>query len=108
MRESLALFELINNYPWFKESSVILFLNKTDLFYEKIPKSKLVDHFPAFQGIIFTRIKKWGLSAKKLRNKGSKDDNISQVSSYYSYSSVIDHFFVGKLNYAALAICLLC
>ena len=53
MRESLALFELINNYPWFKESSVILFLNKTDLFYEKIPKSKLVDHFPAFQGNIY-------------------------------------------------------
>lgn len=52
MRESLALFELINNYPWFKESSVILFLNKTDLFYEKVPKSKLVDHFPAFQGKI--------------------------------------------------------
>lgn len=50
MRESLALFELINNYPWFKESSVILFLNKTDLFYEKITKSKLADHFPAFQG----------------------------------------------------------
>lgn len=50
MRESLALFELINNYPWFMESSVILFLNKTDLFYEKIPKSKLSDHFPAYQG----------------------------------------------------------
>ena len=55
MRESLALFELINNYPWFKESSVILFLNKTDLFYEKLPKSKLVDHFPAFQGMILQK-----------------------------------------------------
>ena len=54
MRESLALFELINNYPWFKESSVILFLNKTDLFYEKITKSKLADHFPAFQGNVLT------------------------------------------------------
>ena len=56
MRESLALFELINNYPWFKESSVILFLNKTDLFYEKITKSKLADHFPAFSGNVYNNI----------------------------------------------------
>ena len=50
MRESLALFSLINSYPWFKRSSFILFLNKTDLFKEKITKSKLVDHFPDFDG----------------------------------------------------------
>lgn len=50
MCESLALFELINNYPWFKESSVILFLNKTDLFDEKIQKSYLGDYFSAFTG----------------------------------------------------------
>ena len=59
MRESLALFELINNYPWFKESSVILFLNKTDLFYEKITRSKLADHFPAFQGNVYDMIDPW-------------------------------------------------
>ena len=50
MRESLALFTLINGYPWFKESSIILFLNKTDLFYDKIQRSHLADHFPQFTG----------------------------------------------------------
>ena len=50
MRESLALFENIISYPFFQESSVILFLNKTDLFFEKIMKSHLTDYFPAYQG----------------------------------------------------------
>ena len=48
MCESLALFELINSYPFFLESSIILFLNKTDLFQEKISKSYLGDYFSAF------------------------------------------------------------
>jgi len=51
MRESLALFENIISYPWFLESSIILFLNKTDLFYEKIRKSSLANHFPAYKGL---------------------------------------------------------
>ncbi len=50
MRESLALFENIIGYPWFQESSIILFLNKTDLFYEKIRTSHLVKYFPSYGG----------------------------------------------------------
>ena len=50
MQESLALFELINSYPFFKEASIILFLNKTDLFYDKIGKSNLADYFPNYGG----------------------------------------------------------
>lgn len=50
MCESLALFELINTYPWFRESSIILFLNKTDLFSDKITKSYLGDYFSTFTG----------------------------------------------------------
>lgn len=50
MRESLALFETIIGYPWFIEASSILFLNKTDLFDEKIMKSNLSDYFPQYPG----------------------------------------------------------
>lgn len=49
MRESLALFETINSYPWFVDSSSILFLNKLDLFEAKISKSHLGNYFPQFQ-----------------------------------------------------------
>ncbi|XP_037339983.2 guanine nucleotide-binding protein subunit alpha-14-like [Pungitius pungitius] len=50
LRESLALFKTILSYPWFQESSTILFLNKTDLLEEKITRSHLADYFPNFTG----------------------------------------------------------
>ncbi|XP_047425547.1 guanine nucleotide-binding protein subunit alpha-14-like [Mugil cephalus] len=50
LRESLALFQTILSYPWFQESSIILFLNKTDLLEEKIKQSHLATYFPDFKG----------------------------------------------------------
>lgn len=52
MEESKALFRTIITYPWFQNSSVILFLNKKDLLEEKISYSHLVDYFPEFDGTI--------------------------------------------------------
>jgi hypothetical protein len=53
MEESKALFRTIITYPWFQNSSVILFLNKKDLLEEKIMHSHLVDYFPEFDGKCF-------------------------------------------------------
>ena len=50
MSESVELFATILEYPWFKKKSIILFLNKTDLFDEKILQSNLKDYFPEYQG----------------------------------------------------------
>ncbi|KAK9703960.1 G-protein alpha subunit [Popillia japonica] len=50
MEESKALFKTIITYPWFTQSSVILFLNKKDLLEEKIMYSHLVDYFPEYDG----------------------------------------------------------
>ncbi|XP_041525597.1 guanine nucleotide-binding protein subunit alpha-15 [Microtus oregoni] len=50
MKESLALFSTILELPWFKSTSVILFLNKTDILEEKIHTSHLATYFPSFQG----------------------------------------------------------
>lgn len=50
MEESKALFKTIITYPWFQNSSVILFLNKKDLLEEKIMYSNLVDYFPEYDG----------------------------------------------------------
>jgi GTPase SAR1 family protein len=41
MVETLVLFEEICNSPWFKETAVILFLNKRDMFEDKIKKVSL-------------------------------------------------------------------
>lgn len=55
MEESKALFKTIITYPWFTQSSVILFLNKKDLLEEKIMYSHLVDYFPEYDGKYFIR-----------------------------------------------------
>ena len=53
MEESKALFRTIITYPWFHNSSVILFLNKIDILAEKILTSDLVDYFPEYDGKFF-------------------------------------------------------
>lgn len=50
MMESMKLFDSICNNKWFTDTSIILFLNKKDLFEEKIRKSPLTICFPEFSG----------------------------------------------------------
>jgi len=44
MNEALMLFESIVNSRWFTKSAMILFLNKMDLFREKLPRRPITDH----------------------------------------------------------------
>jgi hypothetical protein len=50
MKESLELFEEICNSKWFTKTAIILFLNKVDLFVEKIKKVELSVLFPDYTG----------------------------------------------------------
>lgn len=50
MQESLKLFDSICNNKWFTDTSIILFLNKKDIFEEKIKKSPLTICFPEYMG----------------------------------------------------------
>ena len=50
MRESIKLFESICNNKWFTDTSIMLFLNKKDLFQEKIRHSPLTICFPEYSG----------------------------------------------------------
>lgn len=46
----MKLFDSICNNKWFTDTSIILFLNKKDLFAEKITKSPLTICFPEYTG----------------------------------------------------------
>lgn len=48
--EALNLFDEVCNSRWFKDTSIILFLNKRDLFAEKLEQVPLDLYFPAFRG----------------------------------------------------------
>jgi len=50
MHESLKLFKEICNTKWFASTSMILFLNKKDIFAEKIKKIDLNVCFPEYTG----------------------------------------------------------
>jgi len=50
LEESIALFVTIIKNPWLRQSSMILFLNKKDIFDEKIQYFDLKDHFPDYNG----------------------------------------------------------
>ncbi len=50
MVESLALFEMILKLPWFQSTPIILFLNKNDLFQEKVAKVDLGQYFAEYRG----------------------------------------------------------
>ncbi|KAG7091614.1 guanine nucleotide-binding protein subunit alpha [Marasmius oreades] len=50
MTESLVLFESIINSRWFLRTSIILFLNKIDVFKKKLPKVPLERYFSEYTG----------------------------------------------------------
>lgn len=52
MQEALMLFESIANSKYFERSAMILFLNKIDLFREKLMsgQSSIKTHFPDYTG----------------------------------------------------------
>merc|ERR1719491_1644826 len=50
MHESIRLFDLVVNNRYFRLTSMILFLNKRDLFDEKIMRKSIKPAFPDYQG----------------------------------------------------------
>ncbi|EJS44038.1 gpa2p [Saccharomyces arboricola H-6] len=49
-QESLVLFDNIVNSRWFARTSVVLFLNKIDLFAEKLSRVPMQNYFPDYTG----------------------------------------------------------
>lgn len=50
LEESLILFDSVVNSRWFARTSIVLFLNKIDVFAEKLPFSPLENHFSDYTG----------------------------------------------------------
>ncbi|EDS28560.1 GTP-binding protein (I) alpha subunit [Culex quinquefasciatus] len=55
MIESMKLFDSICNSKWFVDTSIILFLNKKDLFEDKITRSPLTICFPEYTALVKLR-----------------------------------------------------
>ena len=62
MTESMKLFDSICNNKWFVDTSIILFLNKKDLFEEKIRHSQLSVCFPEYKGMSNVKVHRLDLT----------------------------------------------
>ncbi|PBK63551.1 heterotrimeric G protein alpha subunit 4 [Armillaria solidipes] len=50
MHDAMAVWEPICRSQWFERTSIILLLNKNDLFEQKVPHSDIKNYFPDFDG----------------------------------------------------------
>ncbi|KAL6451628.1 CAG1 Guanine nucleotide-binding protein subunit alpha [Candida maltosa Xu316] len=50
MHESIVLFDSLCNSKWFANTPFILFLNKIDLFEEKVSRNPIKNYFPDYNG----------------------------------------------------------
>ncbi|KAJ7074547.1 heterotrimeric G protein alpha subunit 4 [Mycena amicta] len=50
MQDAMTIWDSICHSQWFKQTSIILFLNKDDLFQKKIKSSHIKTFFPDFDG----------------------------------------------------------
>jgi guanine nucleotide-binding protein subunit alpha len=54
MHEALMLFDTTCNSHWFTKTSMILLLNKIDIFKSKINYSPIEKYFPDYQGNVIS------------------------------------------------------
>ncbi|KAL5535027.1 hypothetical protein ACEPAF_3118 [Sanghuangporus sanghuang] len=50
MQDAMTIWDSICHSQWFRQTSIILFLNKDDIFKEKIKNSDIKNHFPDYEG----------------------------------------------------------
>ncbi|CCH42271.1 Guanine nucleotide-binding protein G(o) subunit alpha [Wickerhamomyces ciferrii] len=91
LEESLTLFDSVVNSRWFSRCSIVLFLNKIDVFMEKLPYSPLENYFPDYSGgndankaakyILwkFTRVNRSGLPIYPYITQATDTNNIKLV-----------------------------
>lgn len=73
MMEALELFEEITNSEWFERTSIILFLNKRDLFAEKLKRIPLKNYFSAYNGSSYDEATDFIQEMFEQKNQQDKD-----------------------------------
>jgi len=90
MVESLELFGSIVNNKFFTLSSFILFLNKRDLFEEKIKHSKFSDFFPDYKGTNNDKEVKAWIKKKFIEKNKVIDESGAPKTLYVHYTNATD------------------
>jgi len=81
MHECLSLFEETCNSRWFRKTSMIMFLNKSDLFHEKIMKRSLNVCFEEYDG----PDKNFEAAVEYIRQQFTNQNNNPRARQIYSH-----------------------
>ena len=98
MQESLKLFDSICNNKWFTDTSIILFLNKKDLFEAKIQKSPLTVCFPEYIGLLLSILRAGGCCYVKVPSIRLLVISSSSSSLFESDHKVYRKYHKNKMN----------
>jgi len=96
MHEAVALFDEIINSKWFLRTPIILFLNKTDLFVEKLKRVPLSQTFTEYTGD-----NSYESASQYIKRQFTKDEQFERERPIYAYftcatdTSAIEHVFVA-------------
>lgn len=80
------LFDSLVNCDWFKSKPVLLFLNKIDLFKERITISPISEYFPSFRGPNTD----WRAAARYFANLFCGTNRSSDRTIYVHYTNATD------------------
>ena len=94
MQEALVLFDSVINGRFFKNKPIILFLNKMDLFKDKLAVSPLSEHFPDFKGASTDPIAAAGYFDHRFRERDRGRGSERQI--YTHYTTAIDTELMEK------------
>merc|ERR1719228_756756 len=83
LKESIELFKKIQTFQWLAHTTFILFLNKVDVFKEKLQTSDMVDHFTDYKG--FT--KDYGSNLAFVKKKFHEESSSKRPRMIYTHET---------------------
>jgi len=97
MDESLEVWEECLNQEYFSNKTVILCLNKTDLFEDKIERVDLAETFPKFKAGGDDKFEKAKKFIKDIYMKRASKTTHQQDKIKYHYTCAIDTNLIGNI-----------
>jgi len=94
--DALNLFKEIISMEWFQNTAIILFLNKIDIFQQKIKVFELSDHFPDYHGRTPED------ASKFIKNK------FLQLGKFHCHSKTIYHHFTCATETKQISVVVKC
>jgi len=90
MQDAMAIWDSICHSQWFKQTSIILFLNKNDLFEEKVRHSAIKTHFPDYEGKPGNPAEGRDYFKRRFLKLSAKSNRVKEREIYTHYTNATD------------------